>query len=245
MSVKKPRPVIPGCDIEGQALDSARRKKLAKNKKYTQDYVAGLVGLNQGMWSQWQAGTTRILDRYWLRFASELDFDPFKHRPELLDMKDQLNQFTPDDTSTYSIQGARAHYNTRAPILSNAQLDLDGWWSDMEGQPPGQEVDGFVPVPSSDPNIYALRISGDSLSPAIRYGWLVVIEPGGKTHPGEFVLVCTCGGRCSFKELRYERDDKYTFGSINDDHPAITLLKTDITRIQPVVYIAPPSVAKD
>jgi hypothetical protein len=79
------RAVIPGCDLEGEILENARKKKKESDAKYTQAYVAGLVGLDQGIWTQWRRGTTRIRDRHWLVFAKELEFDPFETRPELLE----------------------------------------------------------------------------------------------------------------------------------------------------------------
>lgn len=79
------RPVIPGCDTEGDILEKARIAKKKHDPKYTQKYLAGLVDKDQNYWTQWRSGTTRILDEYWLVFAIELDFDAFKTRPELLE----------------------------------------------------------------------------------------------------------------------------------------------------------------
>ena len=158
-----------------------------------------------------------------------------------LDTVDELDTFG-DTPSANDAQEIRVYHDSRAPIVGNVQLDPDGWWTKRD-YPPG-ENDGFVHVPPGDPEVYALRVRGDSMAPTIRNGWLAVVEPNSETHPGEFVLVCTCGGRCSFKELRYERDNEYTFGSINENHPAITLQKSDITRLHPVFLIAPPSAAR-
>lgn len=83
---RKRRPVIPGCDKEGEMLEAARLRKKLSDGRYTQDYVAGLVDQGQGIWTQWRLGTTRILDSYWIRFALELDFNPFETRPELLEL---------------------------------------------------------------------------------------------------------------------------------------------------------------
>lgn len=85
-SSRKPRPVIPGCDKEGEILESARMRKKLSDGRYTQDYVAGLVDQGQGIWTQWRLGTTKILDAYWIQFALELDFNPFETRPELLEL---------------------------------------------------------------------------------------------------------------------------------------------------------------
>lgn len=80
------RPVIDGCDKEGEILEAARVRKKLSDPRYTQDYVAGLVDQGQSIWAQWSKGTTRILDTYWIQFSLELDFNPFETRPELLEL---------------------------------------------------------------------------------------------------------------------------------------------------------------
>ena len=84
--MSKKRKVVPEWRAEGQKLEAARLRMLEKDRKFTQSYVASLVGQEQGIWFQWNTGTTRILDGYWLTFAKHLDFDPFESRPELLDL---------------------------------------------------------------------------------------------------------------------------------------------------------------
>ncbi len=81
------RQVVPGCDVEGSVLEAARIAMKRKDKRFTQEYVAALVGLNQGIYQQWKTGTTRILDRYWLMFADALAFDPFELRPEIREIR--------------------------------------------------------------------------------------------------------------------------------------------------------------
>ena len=134
-----------------------------------------------------------------------------------------------------------ALYNTSRciPIVGTAQAGPDGYWQD-EDYPPGAG-NGFIRVPTNNPNTYALRIKGDSNAPAVRNGWIVIIEPGGNIHPGEFTLVCTADGQCMIKEFLYRRNGEYTLGSINADYTQITLDEGAITRLEPVVLIAPPS----
>ena len=86
------RNVLPGCDIEGQILEAARKKKKEAHARYTQDYVAELAGKGQYVWTQWKQGTLRISDWYWLVFALELDFNPFETRPELRDLAQMIHQ---------------------------------------------------------------------------------------------------------------------------------------------------------
>ena len=86
------RSVIKGCDREGEILESARLKKKATNKKFTQDYVASLAGRGQNVWMQWKTGTLRVSDYYWIKLALALDFDPFETRPELRELAQLIHQ---------------------------------------------------------------------------------------------------------------------------------------------------------
>ena len=124
------------------------------------------------------------------------------------------------------------------PIVGSAQAGPEGYWDDLGHLEHG---DGFIIASSKDPDAYALRVRGDSMAPTIKNGWFVVIEPNSPVHQGEYVVACTTDGLCMIKELRYTHDDEYTFGSINDQHPAMTVQKINVTRLQPVTLIVSPS----
>jgi len=103
------REVIPGCDAEGALLDAARKAKKKSDRRYTQDYTAALAGKGQYIWSQWQKGTTRIVDRDWLILALELDFDPFATRPELIELAQLIHK-------------AEAKYSDEKPVDAFTEL---------------------------------------------------------------------------------------------------------------------------
>jgi hypothetical protein len=86
------RSVIKGCDREGEILESARLKKKAADKKYTQDFAANIAGRGQNVWMQWKTGTLRISDYYWVKLALALEFDPFETRPELRELAQLIHQ---------------------------------------------------------------------------------------------------------------------------------------------------------
>jgi hypothetical protein len=114
------RPVIPGCDIEGEILERARIARKKVDPKYTQKYLAGLVDKDQNYWTQWRIGTTRILDEYWLVFAIELGFDAFKTRPELLE-KHQLISKLIDVRGQRSPRVERHTKADRATLISTIE----------------------------------------------------------------------------------------------------------------------------
>lgn len=131
------------------------------------------------------------------------------------------------------------HRWKRIPVVGTAQLGPDGFWCET-GYPVGIG-DGYVEFFSDDPNAYALRVRGESMAPAIRSGWLVLIEPNRSYVAGDYVMVCTVEGQCMVKEFLYERDGEFAFASINESYGRITLLRNGIEKIHPVVGVFAPS----
>ncbi len=127
----------------------------------------------------------------------------------------------------------------KAPVEGTAQGDEGGTWVTLE-RSAGQN-DGWIDVPSSDPNAYALRIRGDAMSPTIRDGWFIVLEPGHSAMPGEFVLVTTQDGHSMVRELLFERANTIALASINETQPRITLPQQEIHTMHYVGFIVPPS----
>lgn len=129
-----------------------------------------------------------------------------------------------------------------APIVGTAQLGPDGFWEEL-GYPVGYG-DGYLDVPTSDPAAYALRVKGDSMAPAIRDGWYVVVEPNEPVSPGEYVVVVTLDGRSMVKELLWERSEQIALMSVADGYGRLTLDRSEIKHIHHVAFIAPPSKRK-
>ena len=129
------------------------------------------------------------------------------------------------------------------PIIGHAIAGADGGghFTDM-GLPPGA-ADEFVPWSSRDPNAYALRVKGDSMRPRIWPGDLIVVEPNRSASPGGLVLVKLKDGRKMVKVLLYRVGTDTTLGSINDDHPSITVPADDIESVCRVAAIVPPDSA--
>lgn len=88
-------------------------------------------------------------------------------------------------------------------------------------------TDGFVADHSTDPDAYALRVRGDSMFPALRSGWYVVVEPNGALAAGEYVAIAMRDGQKMVKEFLFRSADGITVQSINGgerltiDHAAI------------------------
>lgn len=125
------------------------------------------------------------------------------------------------------------------PVVGTAQLGPDGYWDEIDY--PVGHGDGFVDVPTRDPNAYALRVKGQSMAPAIRDGWLVVCEPNSEPIPGEYVLVKTVDGRSMIKELLYSKPEGVSLMSVNDGYGRINLTWDEIEKMHPAPFIISPS----
>jgi phage repressor protein C with HTH and peptisase S24 domain len=126
----------------------------------------------------------------------------------------------------------------RVPVVGAAKLGENGWYEEVSSIPGAG--DGHVEVFTKDPNAYALVVRGDSMHPAIRDGWLVVVEPNGAPAAGEYVLVKLRDGRSMVKELLYQRRDSIAVISVNGNQ-RITLAADEVESLQAVGPIVPPS----
>lgn len=142
-----------------------------------------------------------------------------------------------EETPVYDSQVPVSDYRA-APVVGIAKLGEDGFFDEM-GFPIGAG-DGFIDAPSRDPDVYALRVKGDSMNPAIRDGWYVVIEPNSRCVVGEYVVAALKDGRKMVKELLWEREDSVALNSVNDGR-RITLERSEIESLRHVAFIAPPS----
>lgn len=125
------------------------------------------------------------------------------------------------------------------PIVGIAQLGAEGYWTALSPS------EGHVAFPTKDPDAYALRLRGDSMSPAIRSGWVAVIEPNGDLVPGEYVYIKLKGfddeGESMVKELLRADDYEVSLMSINDAFGRRTIPWEQIQHCYPVGAIVPPS----
>ena len=121
------------------------------------------------------------------------------------------------------------------PVVGKAKLGEDGYF-DEEGYPPGFG-DGCLRIQSDDPDAYGLRVYGDSMSPRIKHGEFVVIEPNQPPVRYEEVLVKTVDGRKMIKVFAGYTEGYYRFDSVNEDHKPIHLAAEEVEAIHYVAGI--------
>jgi phage repressor protein C with HTH and peptisase S24 domain len=126
----------------------------------------------------------------------------------------------------------------QVPVVGTAKLGENGWYDELSTVV--GEGDGYVEVSTQDQNAYALTVRGDSMHPAIRDGWVVVVEPNNSVAAGEYVVIGLTDGRKMVKELLYERRDSVAVISVNGGE-RLTLDRGDIAFLHPVAAVFPPS----
>lgn len=119
-------------------------------------------------------------------------------------------------------------------IVGTAQMGTEGYWYALD------DGEGYVDIPSRDPGAYALRLKGDSMSPAIRSGWIAVCEPNSRLIPGEYVMIRLVDGESMLKELLFANDVEVSVMSINDAYGRRTIPFEQIETMHYVGAIVPP-----
>ncbi|MHB0844735.1 LexA family transcriptional regulator [Stutzerimonas nitrititolerans] len=120
-------------------------------------------------------------------------------------------------------------------IVGTAQMGNEGYWYALD------EAEGYIDVPSRDPDAYALRLKGHSMAPAIKDGWLAVVEPNSPLVPFEYVMIRLHDGESMVKELLRATEDEVLVGSVNSEYGRRTIPTDQIEQIHYVGGIAPPS----
>lgn len=120
------------------------------------------------------------------------------------------------------------------PVVGLARAGGDGFF-DENGFPVGAtETVRFPDVHSGQ--VYALEISGDSMSPLFREGDIVVVQPAAPVRRGDRVVVRTREGEMLAKELGRRTDQVVELLSINPAHPPRTLTATDVEWISRIIW---------
>lgn len=128
--------------------------------------------------------------------------------------------------------------NSKLPIVGTAQMGENGYYEQLSSS--SKYGDGYIVHFTGDPDAYCLKVRGDSMSPAIRDGWYVVVEPNGQPHSGEPALIQLKDGRKMVKEYLFQRQSTIEVMSVNGE-TRLSLDVEDIESIFPIAAILPPS----
>ncbi|MGJ7544615.1 LexA family transcriptional regulator [Variovorax sp. LT1R16] len=130
--------------------------------------------------------------------------------------------------------GDEAHYAgkprvaKRIPVVGTAQMGNDGFYEEMSAMVGAG--DGHIEIATDDPNAFCIRVRGQSMFPAIRDGWYVLVEPNGVPCVGEYVLLRLVNGKKMVKELLNRRSGSLEVMSVNGG----TRMSFDMTEVESV-----------
>ncbi|MFC0708677.1 XRE family transcriptional regulator [Azorhizophilus paspali] len=207
-----------------------RLKTARKHAKLTQAQLAGRVGVNQTSVSDLERGKSQSTS-YIAQIAQACGVSAIW----LASGKGEMISGKPGNDLEFEPGPAITSPWRTIPIIGTAQMGAEGYWHALES------ADGYVEMPTRDKHAYALRLKGNSMAPAIKSGWVAVIEPNGLLIPGEYVMVRLVNEECMLKELLYANDVEVSLASVNDAYERRTIPVEQIELIHAVGAVCPPS----
>lgn len=121
------------------------------------------------------------------------------------------------------------------PLLGLAQAGADGFFDDA-GFPAGQGWDEVDLPTLGREGVYALEISGDSMSPVYRDGDRILVAPDLEPRRGDRVVLKTREGEVMAKELARLTAGKIELRSLNPDYPPRTVDRKDVAWIARILW---------
>lgn len=139
-----------------------------------------------------------------------------------------------DRPTDWILTGQYNDQTSRIPIIGNTQAGPDKEWHELG-------IGGcyeYVNFPIQSNKYYALRVIGDSMSPRVLEGEVVIVDPFISPQTGEDVVVKTQDGETMIKTLASIREDQIFLDSTNTSYKRIIKNKQDILYMHSVVAVA-------
>ena len=122
------------------------------------------------------------------------------------------------------------------PLIGFAQAGEQGFFTDA-GYPVGEGWDEVEPpAAAAREGLYALEISGDSMTPLYRAGDRIVVDPAAEPRRGDRVVLKTTDGEVMAKELARLTAAKVELRSFNPAYPDRTLDRKDVLWMARIVW---------
>jgi repressor LexA len=136
------------------------------------------------------------------------------------DVRAMLQKLIPDDSSVLHKMMDRStgepEYLTAnaVPVINRIATDAR---QDLSGEPsPARGAEGYLTCPDiSDPEAFAARVHGDSMTPKYRQGDIVIFSPALAPRDGDDCFIRFTDGQTTFKRLFFE--------TAADNHPMLRL----------------------
>lgn len=189
------------------------------------------AGVSDSAVSQWLDGTTKNLKA---ESAAKIEMATGYSAVWLATNKGpKRRQAEPPPEYAGAMSGAK-----RVPIVGTAKLGDNGYYEEISSIPGAG--DGHIEHVSRDEGAYGLRVRGNSMFPAIKDGWYVIVEPNSRPVVGEYVLVKLLNGQKMVKELLIQRADSIEIVSVNGGERR-TVYNDELESVQAVASIVGPS----
>jgi phage repressor protein C with HTH and peptisase S24 domain len=120
-------------------------------------------------------------------------------------------------------------------LLGFAQAGQGGFFDDS-GFPSGGGWDEIAVPGVTDPNAYALEITGDSMEPVYREGDRIIVSPESPMRKGDRVVLKTKAGEVMAKILQRQTAKTVEVSSFNPDHPPKMFNATDVDWVARIIW---------
>jgi len=123
----------------------------------------------------------------------------------------------------------------KIPIISWAQAGPDGFFADSF--PSGSGFgDINRPYDVTDPNAYALIISGDSMVPKYEPGDIILVSPNMGVQTGDYAVVRLKDGTVMAKRVK-AKNSHFIFESVNPEQGPIECQSEDVIFMHRIVWV--------
>lgn len=139
-----------------------------------------------------------------------------------------------DRPTDWVLTGKFEKKSSKIPIIGNTQAGPNKEWIEIEESGCYE----YVNFPTNSNKYYALKVVGDSMSPRVLEGEVVIVDPTLFPQTGEDVVVKLNDGEIMIKTLASIRDDKVFLDSTNSSYKRIIIDKKDLIYMHAVVAVA-------
>lgn len=142
---------------------------------------------------------------------------------------ESIDQFI-DLVGTISVRPTRA-----IPLVALAKAGRDGYF-DPDGHPAGGDWEA-IPFPDvGSEDVYAIEVSGDSMTPLYRDGDIVIVTPSEPVRRGDRVVVRTTRGEMMVKELKRKSATTIELSSVNPDYADLSMSTADVDWLARIIW---------
>ena len=117
------------------------------------------------------------------------------------------------------IEPARRGFSRPVPLLSWVKA---GDWAEVTGILELGGAEEWVDTGVRGPNVFALRVVGDSMEPEFKEGEIVIVNPNAGANPNDYVIVKNSEEEASLKQLK-RYGNRWIFHPLNPKYEDLEL----------------------